>query len=129
MAIMHSQYIQPDILPRAAEQISYIESYGNYVKIYFIDKSVSIKRITLKAMLAELPEAFFSRIHNRHIVNLNQIETVHQDYKNGMRLTLKNHDSPALQVSRSYQSPFRKCYKKFRMYDIPFAKNDPGYCF
>lgn len=129
MPIKISQSVSPVILPIQLELVSYIESYGNYVKIHSHDNAVSIKRTTLKAILAELPREFFCRIHNRYIVNLSQIRSFHHSHNNGARITLKQDPHIQLQVSRSYLSPFRKCYNQFIMYDIPFAKNDPGYCF
>ena len=129
MTVKLSNNISPYILPNHVEQIRFIESYGNYVKIHLLDSRVHTIRSTLKAILTELPEAFFCRIHNRYIVNLNQVQATQQDNRSGLTLTFYNKPLVRLQVSRSYLAPFRKCYNQFKMYDIPFAKNDPGYCF
>jgi DNA-binding LytR/AlgR family response regulator len=56
--------------------ISYIESYGDYCHIHLENQKV-ISRITLKELEELLPE--FIRIHRSYIINSNQCEAFNSD--------------------------------------------------
>lgn len=53
-------------------EINYIQSYGNYVKVYTSDK-VYLVPSTTQEMLSILSETRFMRVHKSYIVNLSKI--------------------------------------------------------
>ena len=78
-----------------AEEIDWIESAGNYVKLH-VGGETHLLRETMTAIEAQLdPEAFF-RIHRCHIVNIERVRELQPSFngeyvvflKNGTRLTL-----------------------------------------
>ena len=78
-----------------AEEIDWIESAGNYVKLH-VGNDTHLLRETMTAIEAQLdPEAFF-RIHRCHIVNIERVRELQPSFngeyvvflKNGARLTL-----------------------------------------
>ncbi len=127
MAIEQSTSNRPSILPQQTERISFIESYGNYVKVYFDSGEHKIIRSSLKSLSNSLPKSWFSRIHNQRIINLSRIEIVNHTTQ-GVSLKLKENEVVFI-VSRTYSKAFVEAYQAFALSDIPFAKNDPGYCF
>ncbi|NQU32831.1 MAG: response regulator transcription factor [Bacteroidetes bacterium] len=60
------------ILP---ENILYVEAYGNYLKIYTIEKTY-VTRQTMQYMVGQLPDSIFCRIHKSYIVNKLKITKV-----------------------------------------------------
>ena len=50
------------------DSISYLEAYGNYVKLWQSD-SMLLVNSTLKQLVAELPEAQFIQVHKSFVVN------------------------------------------------------------
>lgn len=60
------------------DEIEYIESMEDYIKIYLIDQPKPILTLmTLKKVLEKLPAENFSRIHRSYIVNQQQIKSIH----------------------------------------------------
>jgi DNA-binding LytR/AlgR family response regulator len=57
------------------DQILFIQSLGNYVKV-FLDKKVLISQITTKELEEHLPRSSFLRIHKSYIVNKSRIDVV-----------------------------------------------------
>ncbi|WP_316737785.1 LytTR family DNA-binding domain-containing protein [Pedobacter aquatilis] len=72
---VYSEYKMIKILLRDVE---YIESMGDYLKIYLagIDKPI-LTLMTMKKVLEKLPEEQFARIHRSFIVALNKIKSIH----------------------------------------------------
>jgi len=71
---VHSEYRLVRIV---LDQISYIESFGDYVMVHLLnDKPVSTL-MSLKKVLEKLPEQHFKRIHRSYIVPLKLIKTIH----------------------------------------------------
>ncbi|WP_316830738.1 LytTR family DNA-binding domain-containing protein [Pedobacter aquatilis] len=72
---VYSEYKMIKILLRDVE---YIESMGDYLKIYIIgnDKPI-LTLMTMKKVLEKLPEDQFARIHRSFIVALNKIKSIH----------------------------------------------------
>ena len=58
------------VVPQA--DILYVEAYGNYLKIYTLDKTY-VTRLTMQQIFSELSETMFSRIHKSYIVNKQKI--------------------------------------------------------
>ncbi|RYF98491.1 MAG: response regulator transcription factor [Chitinophagaceae bacterium] len=72
---VYSEYKMIKILLRDVE---YIESMGDYLKIYLAgtDKPI-LTLMTMKKVLEKLPEEHFARIHRSFIVALNKIKSIH----------------------------------------------------
>ena len=58
-------------------EVLYIQSFGNYLKIYCRNGSTTISRITLTEIESQLPSSTFLRVHKSYIVAINLIEKVH----------------------------------------------------
>ena len=84
------KYIQTDL-----DEIRYLESYGNYVKVWLKDEYLLTPR-TLKSFEEQLPEDRFLRIHKSHMVNLGYV-----DYLEGNQIRLK--DETVLPVGKTYR--------------------------
>ncbi|WP_299249563.1 LytTR family DNA-binding domain-containing protein [uncultured Aquimarina sp.] len=56
------------------EDILYITTYGNYLKIYQQNDKMTITQETMKVMETLLPDKSFIRIHRCYLVSLNKIE-------------------------------------------------------
>jgi len=61
------------------EDIQYIQSWGNYIKLFTSDESFICNSTTTEA-LSKLPKERFIRIHKSYIVNLDYIVDYHTDY-------------------------------------------------
>lgn len=72
---VYSEYKMIKILLRDVE---YIESMGDYLKIYLSTTEKPILTLmTMKKVLEKLPENQFARIHRSFMVNLNKIKSIH----------------------------------------------------
>jgi len=58
------------------DDIRYIQSWGNYLKIFLDNEDVKIVRKTIKMIEEELPYKSFIRIHKSYIVNLKSIKSL-----------------------------------------------------
>jgi len=58
-----------------AENILYVEAYGNYLKIHTSGKDY-VTRETMHDMEKKLPESFFMRVHKSFIVSLSKIQSI-----------------------------------------------------
>lgn len=56
--------------------ILYIQSWGNYLKVFLKNKETKVIRKTVKAMDSELPNLLFQRIHKSYIVNINFVQAI-----------------------------------------------------
>ena len=81
------------------EEIAYIESLSDYIKIY-TNNSIVITRETISNMEARLPESQFIRIHRSFIVSLNQISSFTNEF---VEL-----DKKELPISRTYKDAVLK---------------------
>lgn len=71
---VHSEY---RLVRVVLDNISYMESFGDYVMIHQLDgKSISTL-MSLKRVLEKLPEQDFKRIHRSYIVSMKQIKTIY----------------------------------------------------
>lgn len=79
------------------DEIQYLESYGNYVKIWLKDGFHLTPR-TLSSFEQQLPENSFFKIHKSYIINRQFIDYVEGNFvlmKNGKQLTIgKIHRAP-----------------------------------
>ncbi|MEM6723016.1 MAG: LytTR family DNA-binding domain-containing protein [Bacteroidota bacterium] len=78
-------------------EILYVESYGEYVKIYTTD-DVVLALQSMKSMESILPPNQFVRIHRSHIVNIDQIKEI-----DGNQVYVAEH---RLLVSKRMREPF-----------------------
>ncbi|MDZ7755775.1 LytTR family transcriptional regulator DNA-binding domain-containing protein [Rhodohalobacter sp.] len=85
----------------AVEDIRYIQSDGNYVRIYLADenKPPILERCTLKHCESILPDDYFRKIHRSTIVNLLHVVQVEGD-----QLMLK--DGTTLKMARRIKKEF-----------------------
>ncbi len=56
--------------------ISYIQSWGNYLKVFLQNEEVKIVRKTISAMENDLPNSAFERIHKSYIVNVHKVSSL-----------------------------------------------------
>ena len=77
------------------DEIKYIESISDYIKIHLTDKSV-ITRETISNIEAKLPQQDFIRTHRSFIVSLSSINSFTNEY-----IEIGNSEIP---ISRSYKN-------------------------
>jgi two-component system LytT family response regulator len=78
----------------ATDDIIYIQSIGNYVKIFCNNKKIIITEITTKELEGKLPLPLFIRIHRSYIVNTEKLTAI----KDGHLLI----DGISLPVGKTY---------------------------
>jgi len=81
-------------------EIDYLESYGNYVKVWIGDDYHLTPR-TLSSFETQLPPGAFFRIHKSYIVNRSRI-----DYLEGNTIVLKS--GRELPLGKNYRQAFRE---------------------
>lgn len=59
------------------EDIHLLEAYGNYVKVYYREKTRLVSS-SLKKMIQQLPTHDFTQVHKSFVVNNHQVEAVDQ---------------------------------------------------
>lgn len=75
--------------------ICYIQAYGDYIKVFLIDKMLLVHQ-TLKDFFEQLPQNIFIRIHKSYIINLNHIE-----FLEGNQISIL---ATRLPISQSYKN-------------------------
>lgn len=85
-------------------QIIYIESFSDYLKIHLSDKTV-VTRETISAIDAKLPKTQFLRIHRSYIIAVSRIESFTNEH-----VTIAN---TALTISRSYKEEVLKTLEQY----------------
>ncbi len=80
--------------------IQYLESYGNYVKVW-MGEEFHLTFRTLTSYVEELPEKDFFRIHKSFIIN-----RVYIDYLEGNQVMMKN--KKGLPIGKNNRSEFKK---------------------
>jgi hypothetical protein len=99
-----------DTLKIAANQLLYMEAYGNYVKIYYLKNdhpACKIFRATIRQMedaVAEYP--FIAKCHRAFLVNLNVVEHVNGNSQ-GYRLSLTGCEDE-VPVSRAFTAVIKR---------------------
>ena len=84
------------------DQLLHIESIGDYVKVYTINKTY-LASDTLKSLETQLPHPFM-RVHKSFIVNMDQVA-----YMEGNRLKIQNSMVP---IGYAYRESVSKLFKK-----------------
>ncbi|WP_255066595.1 LytTR family DNA-binding domain-containing protein [Lacihabitans sp. LS3-19] len=85
--------------------ILFIEAQGSYVDIYAHDRKISFST-HLKSILDQMKDENFVQVSRKHIVNINHIQEIHNDY-----LTISN-----------FNIPTSKMYKSDLLEKIPIIK-------
>ncbi len=84
------------------EEILYLESLGNYVKVYTESDTIVIKS-GLQQFLEENPKINLQRVHKSFAVNLSRIKKMSYSY-----LSLEKKDIP---IGRKYREEIRKAFE------------------
>tara|TARA_R110002050_G_scaffold258026_1_gene397185 strand:+ start:2176 stop:3945 length:1770 start_codon:yes stop_codon:yes gene_type:complete len=86
--------------------ILYVQSEGHYVNIHLLNReNPEVERISLAALLKELGEESFQRIHRSYAVNVSQLKAV---YSNRVLL----HNGQELPVTRTYNGALQERFNK-----------------
>ena len=84
--------------------ILFIESIDDYIKIHLLGKKAIMTLSTLKAIEDKLPKNNFTRVHRSYIVALNKIDSIR-----GKNIQLAATEIP---ISNKYEADFFKIYTK-----------------
>lgn len=85
--------------------IIYIESYSDYIKIHLNDKTI-VTRETISAVEAKLPKLKFLRIHRSYIISISNIASFTNE-----QITI---NKTSLPISRSYKQDILQTLEKFQ---------------
>jgi len=85
--------------------IIYIESYSDYIKIHLADKKTIVTRETISSVEAKLPKHEFIRIHRSFIIAVNYIESFTNE-----QIIISGKSLP---ISRSYKKEVLNILNKF----------------
>ncbi|GAA4308154.1 LytTR family DNA-binding domain-containing protein [Mucilaginibacter gynuensis] len=94
--------VEHDLVRVNISDISYLESFKDYVKVFTGDKVITALS-TLKAMEERLAGHRFMRIHRSFIVNLDKIETI-------QHLTVR-FGNTIIPVTEQYRDAFRAAFR------------------
>jgi DNA-binding LytR/AlgR family response regulator len=61
------------------EDITYVQAYGNFVKVHTIAAQTIVATITMKQLEAALPETAFIRVHKSYIVQVEQLTRLEKE--------------------------------------------------
>lgn len=91
------------------EDILYVESMQNYLKLHFADKMFVIHQ-TMASLEEMLPKDRFFRIHNSYLVNVSQIDKINGGrlFVNGSKLPISKHRKDAFLNSVVYRNLISK---------------------
>lgn len=91
------------------EDILFVESMQNYLKLYFADKMFVIHQ-TMASLEEILPKDCFFRIHNSYLVNVSQIDKINGGrlFINGNELPISKHRKEAFLNSIVYKNLISK---------------------
>ena len=73
----------------AVEEIEYIESFDDFIKIHIFDQKPVMTLMSLKAILELLPSGHFMRVHRSYIIPLSRVRSVRNN-----RIQLTNTEIP-----------------------------------
>ena len=88
-----------------AEDIDWLEAYGNYVRLH-VEAKVHLIRGTMAQLEQALDEEEFARIHRSSIVNLSRVKEVQPWFSGEYVILLK--DGTKLKLGRAYRDQFEK---------------------
>ncbi len=87
------------------ENLYYIESDDNYIKVWYTDNKGDLKQYMLRCRLKTVEESFkgsgLVRCNRKYIVNINRVATLRKE-SDGYVLDLENESIPPLPVTKTY---------------------------
>ena len=87
------------------ENLYYIESDDNYIKVWYTDNKTELKQYMLRCRLKTVEESFrgagLVRCNRKYIVNINKVATLRKE-SDGYVLDLANEAIPSLPVTKTY---------------------------
>ena len=87
------------------ENLYYIESDDNYIKVWYSDNKGEIKQYMLRCRLKTVEESFkgsgLVRCHRKYIVNIKKVKVLRKE-TDGYVLDLDNEAIPVLPVTKTY---------------------------
>ena len=87
------------------ENLYYIESDDNYIKVWYTDSKGDLKQYILRCRLKTVEEDFkgspLVRCHRKYIVNLNKVSMLRKE-SDGFVLDLENEVIPPISVTKTY---------------------------
>ena len=87
------------------ENLYYIESDDNYIKVWYTDSKGELKQYMLRCRLKTVEESFrgssLVRCHRKYIVNLDKVSMLRKESE-GYVLDLGNENIPPLPVTKTY---------------------------
>lgn len=86
-------------------QLTYVESSGNYVIYHLLDRDIKIRQ-TLKDLLLDLPPRHFFRVHKSFVVSIDRIDIIepHQ-----LQINTRN-----IPIGSKYKSDFLQLMRRIR---------------
>lgn len=96
--------VEHDLVRVTIRDISYLESFKDYVKVFMGDK-VIVALSTLKAMEERLTAHRFMRIHRSFVINLDKVESI-------QHLTVR-FGKIIIPVTEQYREAFRKEFREW----------------
>lgn len=92
-------------LSLSPENLYYIESDDNYIKVWYTDIKGELKQYMLRCRLKAVEESFkdsgLIRCHRKYIVNIKKVKVLHKE-PDGYYLDLDNESIPPLAVTKTY---------------------------
>ena len=92
-------------LSLSLENLYYIESDDNYIKVWYTDSKSELKQYMLRCRLKTVEESFkgsgLVRCNRKYIVNIKKVSTLRKE-SDGYVLDLANETIPALPVTKTY---------------------------
>ncbi len=87
------------------DNLYYIESDDNYIKVWYTDSKGELKQYMLRCRLKTVEESFkgsgLVRCNRKYIVNINRVATLRKE-SDGYVLDLENESIPPLPVTKTY---------------------------
>ena len=92
-------------LSLSTDNLYYIESDDNYIKVWYTDSKAELKQYMLRCRLKTVEESFrdsgLVRCHRKYIVNLKKVKVLRKESE-GYVLELDNEIIPPLSVTKTY---------------------------
>ena len=92
-------------------EISHIEAFGNYTKVYLADGRLSVTYNSIRNWVNRLPEDLFIQIHRSTIINLSLVKKIEKWTNDTGRLFMSGNFPNAFEISRNYFFELKKKYK------------------
>ena len=87
------------------ENLYYIESDDNYIKVWYTDSKGELKQYILRCRLKTVEESFkgspLVRCHRKYIVNISKVSMLRKE-SDGYVLDLENEEIPPISVTKTY---------------------------